>query len=580
MDILASARRRYTETVWCCVQSVFKVLLAVNHYFILNVWLTLGLKVNLPQEPRVTIGRGVSVSSHRKASETEATRYFDIRRNRVFPDHRDGEEKERLKKEGTKGRVPITQRRSNSSKSPPDKKQRKSEDNEIFVNRIRQSPSTTKALQTSDDDYMEPAVRFRYTTPTYHEETKRYEKEAKSKSQDYSARKVRHEAKEKRIHHKTVRKSGWDFGDEQEISESRRYSSAPEALNPLSTVPSFPDSTDSFRSWSDGTTEEGRVKQPRDDFARDGREYHFESLRYEPVNDHNSAQPDSTRFHCQYSTRRTNLPESSSRTPSQSLRNAPVPNTIKWAAALVNREIESSNTDIRLRTYAFMEGLKISSARKDNQREDKVDVLRSRHTSYTKERFGNRPSESPSNSEIRYRHREASRQDSKGKEPKRRKRSSTASKTRRYYSSTSESEDDPLIGEISPSRRRDSRGRESGREESPPARRPSKIRFVIPSGSITSSISSTESMAGSLPRCECCHRAEKSRTKHMQDETFDFDQGNTIDYADVDGSAREDYLLYHQWHNQPPTPPLASSPPNSSIGHLGTPPLEGFDSLS
>ena len=540
--------------------------------------------MNLSQEPRVTIGRGVSVSSHRRASEAEAANYFDLRRNLVALDRKDDEERERFKKERAKEKVPTTQRLSNSYKVQTDKKQSKSKNDETIVNRIRQGSSTTKASETSDDDDVELPVRFRYTTPTYHEETKRCEKEAKRNAQDRSSRKCKHEAKEKPIHDQIVRQSRRNFGDEQAISKSRRYSSVPEALNPLSTVPFLPDSTDSFRSWPDGTINEERVKQPRDDLARDRGEYYYESLRYEPVNDRNSAQPNSTRFRYQYSTRRTNLAESSFRTPSQSQQNTSVPNTIKWAAGLVNRENEYSRTDIRFRAYAFREGLKYSMARNDAsshlQRESKVDVLRStKRTSYTKERFGNRHDEDPSNSEMRYRHGETSRPNNRGTQSRWEKRSPSAAKHHGYYYENPGSEDDPAVEERSPSRKRDSRGRECGREESPPTRQPSKVRFVIPSGSNSSSISSTESIAGSLPRCECCRRAEQSRAKHIQNESIDFDQGNTINSADVDQSIHQDYLLYHQWHNQPPTPPLDTSPPNSSIGRLGTPPLEGYEAL-
>lgn len=66
------------------------------------------------------------------------------------------------------------------------------------------------------------------------------------------------------------------------------------------------------------------------------------------------------------------------------------------------------------------------------------------------------------------------------------------------------------------------------------------------------------------------HRSSRSRTPSPLPEP---------EISSADSSSRADYVEYSTYHNQPRTPPPAPSPPNSVLGRLPSPPIEGFEGL-
>lgn len=601
----------------------------------------------------------------------------------------------KAKVDSTEVNIERTHRISSTPQEPQIKKRSRAQrfvDEEVEVNRIRESSATRKVSDTRKDDEEEvgPVVRFRYVTSSYHEEPEHFEKGSEHRDEGEASRRGSHDTKDKAIreqelgsfryvpapqkpecpgpddelttliesahgsHHETSWKGGTVHSVESDCKPNDVYREDGDGADRYlgsfrhvaatgSILPPLPDPTDSEQSppHVEGSNKE-RLRRLS---AKDEDEDAFRTFRY-VLRGSPSQRPSKSKLDSPSSQRHIRRASVSNLTvdvPSRShCRTDPIPNTIKYASALHNREVErlkaEQHSHARPFSYDKEDDLPIS------HHNGEVRPLRSTsRVSSLKQRF------EKSNVEPSYHSRPPIQRsedyiDKPTPHPtSQREHVERATGTFKHVG-PSERDDGPTTANSSysqdlihygsgaldtPYEEAFGRGREARRDESPPPRRPSRVRFVSPaicSLSSTAPATRTERqtppsdrIAGdslaqyreenaqmrlweeswsedrrrellrlererSRPRRERRYRVRdvQNRADRGQDERRSSHRGHppsqSSDHIKQSDSSREDYINYSSWHNQPKTPP-AGSPSTSTIERLASPPPEGYEGL-
>lgn len=571
-------------------------------------------------------------------------------------------------------------------------------DEEIEVNRIRESSTTRKVSDASKNDEGEAGtvVRFRYVTPGHHEETKHSERGREHKHEEDVSRDSSHASKDEVIREEELGSFRYvpapdnpegpvldddlttliesAHGSQQEGSSRAGTVHSVESEHKVNDVyhededggdqylgsfrhvpstggiPPLPAPTDSEPSRSDleaSNKERLRRLSEQDEDA-------FRSFRYvsrgSPHQRQSISKLDSPSS--QRHIRRASVSNLSVDVPSQSSRrHNPIPNTIKYAAALHNREVERLKAQQRAQAQSSIRRYKEDDQPASHRNGESNAIGSTGRVSSLKQRF-----EDPSTPE-RSQHPKAHTQRSEDSREETQPRSSSQRGHAKQAAGTRgdvrpRKSDDESTTEMSPSpkvviryrsgalhtpqeeileRAREPRRGKSRKEESPPPRRPSRVRFVSPVVSSSPSNNdppvrilyrappsdrTTSDALGQYreenaqmrrweenwsedrrrellglnrerrgPRRERRYRAQvdESRAHNRQSEQRRshhrrHSPSRGFDYINRSSSSREDYSNYSNWHNQPNTPP-AASPSTSTIERLASPPPEGYEGL-